>query len=309
VIAVGSTEPAQRFDPADLHLLNLFAQQAAIAIRNARLYEQAQREIAERARAEEEARQARDAAEAANRAKSTFLANMSHELRTPLNAIIGFTRLVQRRCRDILPQRQSDNLGKVLISADHLLELINTVLDLSKIEAGRLDVLPVTFDVTSLMDACMQTVRPLVKGGQVRLTKETEPGLPPLFTDQDKVRRILLNLLSNAVKFTETGTITVAARRQDGTLVLTVGDTGIGIPEDAQERIFEAFQQVDQGATRRYGGTGLGLSISRQLARLLGGDVTVESTVGVGSTFTVTLPIEYAMPHAMTPSPDDGGDK
>jgi signal transduction histidine kinase len=218
---------------------------------------------------------------------------MSHELRTPLNAIIGFTRLVKRRSEDVLPQRQVDNLDKVLTSARHLLDLINAILDLSKIEAGRVDVEPVTFDVANLMDACLQTVRPMVESEQLRLVKEIEPDLPLLFTDRDKVRQILINLLRNAIKFTEAGTITVTAQRQDGMLVLAVADTGIGIPEQELGRIFEAFRQVDGSPTRRRGGTGLGLSTSRHLARLLGGDVAVESTVGVGSTFTLTLPIRY----------------
>jgi len=176
------------------------------------------------------------------------------------------------------------------------LGLINDILDLSKIEAGRVDVQPTTFRVEPLVDICLRTVQPLVKSKQLRLVKEIEPDLPPLFTDQDKVRQILINLLSNAVKFTEAGTVTVTARRRGEMLVLAVADTGIGIPEQAIERIFEAFQQVDGSTTRQYGGTGLGLSISRHLARLLGGKVTVESTVGVGSTFTVTVPIQKSGP-------------
>ncbi len=235
--------------------------------------------------------EARREAEAANQAKSTFLANMSHELRTPLNAIMGFTRLVKRRSKDLLPEKQLDNLDNVLTSADHLLELINAILDLSKIEAGRIEVLPTTFNLEAVVEVCLQTVRPLVKAEQIQLVKEVEPDLPPLLTDQDKVRQILINLLSNAVKFTEEGTISVAARRQGDMLSLKVADTGIGIPDEALERIFEPFQQVDSGTTRRYGGTGLGLSISRHLAQLLGGDVTVESAVEVGSTFTVTIPM------------------
>jgi PAS domain S-box-containing protein len=237
--------------------------------------------------------QARREAEAASRAKSTFLANMSHELRTPLNAIIGFTRLVKRRSQDLLPQKQIDNLDKVLVSADHLLELINSVLDLAKIEAGRVEVQPVTFDLANLIDVCLQTIQPLIKSDQLYLGKVIEPDLPPLYTDRDKVRQILINLLSNAIKFTEEGTIAVSARQEGYKLVLAVADTGIGIPKEALERIFEAFRQVDGSTTRRYGGTGLGLSITRELARLLGGNVTVESEVDVGSVFTVTIPMDY----------------
>jgi signal transduction histidine kinase len=136
-------------------------------------------------------------------------------------------------------------------------------------------------------------MQPLVKGTQVRLGKDIETGLPVLVTDQEKVRQILINLLSNAVKFTATGTITVSARRSGETVLLAVADTGIGIPEHALESVFEAFHQLNGSTTRRYGGTGLGLSISRHLARLLGGDIRVQSTLGVGSVFTVTLPVRY----------------
>lgn len=237
-------------------------------------------------------------AEAANKAKSTFLANMSHELRTPLNAIIGFTRIVKRRARTVLPEKQLDNLDKVLVSAEHLLSLINTVLDIAKIEAGQSEVRPSSFAVSVLVDTCLMTAQPLVRRGKVKLVRDIPEDMPPIYADQDKVKQILLNLLSNAAKFTHEGEIRVTAEREENIFVLKVIDTGIGLSAQDLERIFEEFQQADSSTTRQYGGTGLGLSISRSLARLMGGDLVAESTENVGSIFTLTLPWRYGSRYA-----------
>ena len=236
---------------------------------------------------------AKEQAERANRAKSEFLANMSHELRTPMNAIIGFARLVMRHAAEVLPERQRTNLEKILASANHLLGLINDILDLSKIEAGRMELKAVEFTLEPLVDECLRTIEPMVRSDRVRLEKDVAADVPALFTDRDKLRQILFNLLSNAAKFTEAGAITVRARLRDGMIAIAVADTGIGIPEDAQEQIFEDFRQVEDGSMRQSGGTGLGLSISRRLARLMGGDITLDSRLGAGSTFIVILPARF----------------
>jgi len=290
----------KKFREDDRQLLSALADQAAIAIQNATLYEQVRRHAEDlEAKVEARTRELQEAnrrLEDASRHKSEFLANMSHELRTPLNAIIGFTRLVMRRAQDVLPARQYENLEKILISAEHLLGLINDILDLSKIEAGRMEVCAGTVDLDAVIDGCLRTVEPMVKSERVRLQKQVATELLPLWTDEEKLKQVIINLLSNAIKFTDAGTVTVTARPESGTVAIAVADTGIGIPENALELIFEEFRQVDSSSTRKHGGTGLGLSISRHFARLLGGDITVKSTLGVGSTFTMRLPLRYEAP-------------
>lgn len=279
VLSVQSITQEGIFDQADAHLITTIASYVGTALHNARLYG--------------EARQARKDAEQANEAKSAFLANMSHELRTPLNAIIGFTRIVRRKGEGVLPEKQTENLDKVLLSAEHLLSLINTVLDIAKIEAGRMDVLAANFRIGALVDLCANTAQPLLQPG-VTLEKQVDEGLSIIYSDQDKIRQIILNLLSNAAKFTHAGKILLSANREGkATLRIVVADTGIGISEEALPYIFKEFQQGDASTTRQYGGTGLGLSISRNLARLLGGEITVQSELGKGSTFTLVLPITY----------------
>ncbi len=296
VLAVDSHTP-HAFREEDQQLLSALADQASIAIENAQLYEQVKRHAEElEAKVEARTRELQEAnrrLEDASRHKSEFLANMSHELRTPLNAIIGFTRLVMRRAQDVLPARQYENLEKILISAEHLLGLINGILDLSKIEAGRMEVRLGSVELDVLVDECLRTVEPMIRSERLQVRKELAADLPPLWTDPDKLKQILINLLSNAIKFTEAGTVAVSARPASGKMAIAVADTGIGVPQDALELIFEEFRQVDSSSTRKHGGTGLGLSISRHFARLLGGDISVRSTLGVGSTFTLILPLRY----------------
>jgi GAF domain-containing protein/tetratricopeptide (TPR) repeat protein len=236
---------ARAFNEGNLRLLQTLSANMGVAIENARLFNETQRLF-------DEAQEARDAAEHANQAKSAFLANMSHELRTPLNAIIGFTRIVRRKSEGILPEKQTENLDKVLSSSEHLLSLINTVLDIAKIEAGRMDVQAANFNVNSLIDLCANTATPLLKP-TVRLIKAVDESLGMIYSDQDKIKQIVLNMLSNAAKFTAAGKITLHAHREHDMLTVDVSDTGIGITEEALSRIFEEFQQADTSTTRQYG--------------------------------------------------------
>ena len=242
-------------------------------------------------RMSEELGQLYEKLEAANRHKSEFLANVSHDLRTPLNAIIGFTRMVLRKTEGQIPDLQKDNLQKVLISGEHLLGLINSLLDLAKIEAGRMEVFSESFRLDEVIHMVASTVEPMLKDGRVRLVKEIAPDIPQLNTDRQKLKQIVLNLLSNAAKFTEQGEIRISASRENGSFKLAVADTGIGMKKEALDHIFEEFRQAENSTASQYGGTGLGLAIVKRLANLLGGDIGVESEVGKGSKFTITLPI------------------
>ncbi len=228
--------------------------------------------------------------ETASRLKSEFLANFSHEIRTPLNGILGYCELLLRDEGQRLTPHGRRDLSVIKTNANTLLALINDILDLSKIEAGHVDVVLEKFELAGLVDECIATVSELTKGRSVEVHVRLDEALAEVESDKLKLRQIFLNLLTNAVKFTESGEVIAEARREGDTLVITVEDTGVGIPADQLPYIFDKFRQVDGSSTRKVGGTGLGLAIVRELSRALGGEVTATSTVGRGSTFRVVLP-------------------
>ncbi len=270
------------------------------------------RDISHLKRQEEELRHAKNAAEAASRAKSAFLANMSHELRTPLNAIIGYSEMLleDAEAGSASPEQAAGDLKKIQSAGKNLLTMINEILDLSKIEAGRMTLHIEGFDIAGLMTEVIGTIKPMAakRGNEVKLV--CPAGAGSMKADQAKVRQCLLNLLSNAAKFTENGTISLSVERcvaaSGGAsgggaggggagrerIRFIVADSGIGMTAEQLGKLFESFVQADTSTSKKYGGTGLGLAISRQFSRLMGGDITVESEAGKGSTFTVILPAE-----------------
>ena len=255
-------------------------------------------------------RQAKETAEQANRAKSQFLANMSHELRTPLNAILGYSEMLQEEAEDLQQPNLLPDLQKIHGAGQHLLTLINDILDLSKIEAGRMDLYVETFDVAQLVSEVVSTVQPLIQQNHNQLAIECgEVGT--MTADLTKVRQVLLNLLSNAAKFTREGAIALSVCKDEtaarSTLIFQVRDSGIGMSPEQQEAVFEAFTQADASTTRKYGGTGLGLAISRRFCQMMGGSITVESAIDQGSTFTVQLPTAPASTHLVRSEAEPSG--
>jgi signal transduction histidine kinase len=269
VLSVGRRDAADRFSPIEERIGRQIAHLASLALANAELFQQL---------------------EGANHLKSQFVATMSHELRTPLHVILGYTELLLEGAFGQLSLAQIETLQRIGRSADSLCELVNATLDLSRLESGKIALNRQEVDIESLIAEV--TRRTLDGAGRpsVELRCEVEPDLDPIETDPGKLKVVLGNLLANAFKFTEAGRVTLRVRRLDEGLELTVTDTGVGIPREAQEFIFEPFRQGDASMSRRYGGVGLGLHIVRQLLGVLGGVITLESEPARGSTFRVWLP-------------------
>jgi signal transduction histidine kinase len=266
------------FTEREIGLLRTFGDQAAIALENVRLFNEIQ----------EKSRQL----QVANQHKSEFLANMSHELRTPLNAVIGFSEVLLERLFGDINAKQEDYLKDIHSSGRHLLSLINDILDLSKIEAGRMELELSTFDLPAAVSNAMTLVRERAERHGIKLGTTLDPALGAITADERKLKQILVNLLSNAVKFTaDGGRVDLAARAQDGRAVISVIDTGIGIAPEDQPLVFEEFRQVGRHAGRQEG-TGLGLTLTKRFVELHGGRIGVESTPGKGSTFTFDIPIK-----------------
>jgi signal transduction histidine kinase/DNA-binding response OmpR family regulator len=272
------------FSTEVVNLLQTFATQSVLAIQNARLF----REI------EDKSRQL----EVASRYKSEFLANMSHELRTPLNAIIGYSEMLEEEAADLDQKTFIPDLQKINGAGKHLMSLISNILDLSKIEAGKMDLYLENFEIVPMIKEVIATVKPLIEKNANTLQLHYADGLGQMRSDVTKLRQMLFNLLSNASKFTERGTITLRVDRENangnGWVSFSVSDTGIGMTPEQTSKLFQAFTQADTSTTRKYGGTGLGLAISQKFCHLLGGEITIESALGQGSTFRVRLPIIVA---------------
>ena len=258
-------------------LVRTFAHQSVLAMTNSRLFRQVDQKGRELA--------------VANDHISRFFANMSHELRTPLNSVIGYSELLEDGQYGTLPEPATEALTRIQANGRHLLGLINDVLDLSKIEAGQLDLYLGDYSVQALVENVVTATGSLAQTKGIELKAAVMPDIPPAFGDERRLTQVLINLVSNAIKFTDIGSVEVRASTADGELDIAVKDTGPGIKPEDQARIFDEFQQVDDGATRQKGGTGLGLSISRRLVSMHGGHIDLQSAVGAGSTFKIVIPL------------------
>jgi signal transduction histidine kinase len=268
------------FPEETVKLMQTFASQSVLAIQNARLF----REVEEQGHA----------LAVASQHKSQFLANMSHELRTPMNAVLGYAELLLDGIYGELPEKALGVLERVQANGKHLLGLINDVLDLSKIEAGQLALSLDDYSLTGVVQAVVASTESLARGKGLQLKTEVASGLPLGRGDERRLTQVVLNLVGNAIKFTDTGEVVIGAAAANGFFTISVRDTGPGIAEADQARIFEEFQQVDNTSTRKKGGTGLGLAISKRIVELHGGTLSVDSAVGRGSTFRIRVPIDVA---------------
>jgi signal transduction histidine kinase len=265
------------FAPETVALLQSFANQSAIALQNARLY----RKIEEKSRE----------VELASRHKSQFVATMSHELRTPLAAILGYVELMEEGFYGSLPEKCTDALARIHSNGNHLLGLINTVLDIAKIESGQFSLSLSEYAFQTVVETVRAATESLAQNKKLAFKTEVADTLPTGRGDEQRLTQVLLNLVGNAIKFTDAGEVRVSAKTINGHFAISVTDTGPGIPEEHQSRIFEQFHQVDSSNTKKKGGTGLGLAIAKQIIEMHGGRIWVESTVGCGSTFQMELPV------------------
>jgi len=270
-------QEAGEFPSETVRLMQTLASQSVLAIQNARLF----REIAEKS----------EQLALASQHKSQFLANMSHELRTPLNAILGYAELLVDGIYGVLPDRPKGVLERIQNNGRHLLALINDVLDLAKIEAGQLALTLEDYALPEVVRSVVIATEPLATSKGLKFTTAVQDGMPMAHGDPRRVSQVLLNLIGNAIKFTDAGEVEIRAAAANGQFVLTVRDTGPGIPDADQDRIFGEFQQIDNSNTRQKGGTGLGLAISKRMVEMQGGTIAVESVFGQGSTFRVVLPV------------------
>jgi signal transduction histidine kinase len=265
------------FPPSVVSLMQGFADQSAIALENARLFD----EIAQKSRE----------LEIASQHKSQFVANMSHELRTPLAAILGYAELMQEGFYEPLGQKSLDTLTRIRSNGKHLLGLINTVLDIAKIESGQFTLNMAEYAIESVVETVRSATESLAQNKKLALKTEVAKSLPIGFGDEQRLTQVLLNLVGNAIKFTDAGEVRVAAKTINSHFAVSVTDTGPGIPQEHQGRIFEHFHQVDSSNTKAKGGTGLGLAIAKEIVEMHGGRIWVKSTLGKGSTFQMELPI------------------